>query len=218
MNNGHQLLMLTQPRWEHFYDDSFVTVRSGILTVLRRGSSPHCFLHWRVWGLEEACHKPKFPALLGVAEKQNLNTDQLSIFKNSLCFAGFPECPSPVCCPLAFIVSHDEGTGCLWEAAGSSRLGRMGWLVVGHWVGGSCAEERTQFLVAPFPLSGNYTACSAVMEGFLGTGQSAQAGKWVAYGLQSNTQWACDCTSAHSEITVYYCRMQRIITVGGDGP
>lgn len=59
----------------------------------------------------------------------------------------------------------------------------IGWEVV-------VPRKGTEFLVAPFPLSGNYTACSAVREGFLGTGQSAQAGKWVAYVLQSNTQWA----------------------------
>lgn len=46
--------------------------------------------------IEEKCNKPRFLALLDVAEKQNLNTAPLSTFKKSLCFASFPGCPYQV--------------------------------------------------------------------------------------------------------------------------
>lgn len=116
---------------------------------------------------------------------------------------------------LSLMMKAQEAYGKQLLPAGSAGWGGWWWVIGWEVV---VPRKGTEFLVAPFPLFGNYTACSAVREGFLGTGQSAQAGKWVAYVLQSNTQWACDYTSAHSGIAVYYCRMQRIITVCGNGP
>ena len=36
--------------------------------------------------------------------------------------------------------------------------------------------------------------------------------KWVTYVLQISAQWACYFASASNEMTLYYCRRQRIIT------
>lgn len=63
-------------------------------------------------------------------------------------------------------------------------------------------------------VKGNYQACMAFYQGELSVNRAVRPvrlqDKWVTYVFQISAQWACYFASASNEITLYYCRRQRI--------
>lgn len=79
-----------------------------------------------------------------------------------------------------------------------------------------CAEEeKAVFLIDSPVVKDSYQVCVAFgYQGGLPVNRAEHPirlhDKCVTYGLQIRAQWACYCASASDEITVYYCRRQRI--------